>query len=112
LNYESGKQVAADDWPRWTVISTYWFEIALLYFDLFLPYYQEPKLKKLDSIGKSAFERSLLILKFWKDGASQVSNYVRNVFLVGFHIVGMLSSSWQGGVREGDGARPEHIWYE
>ena len=110
VTYDTGKEVASNDWPRLAVLETQWVEVELLYMDILLPFFEDIRKKMLpDEASRAAFEQGIRLLKFWRDGMAIGMGFIRNTLMVGFHIVGMLSSSWQGGAGSGDGRRPDNM---
>lgn len=83
-----GKMVSRSDLPRVGVVGTYWIEILLLNFGIFWQYYAE-----LHAF-KDPFEAKLW--SAWLDAAQIGNLLVRENLLIGFKVVGMLSSSYQG----------------
>ena len=119
VTLDTGKDIADNDYPRRAVLATQWIEVFLNYVDLSFPYwekheqnwiniaYSENVVKKLQE--HNIFNSQMRLFKFWKDGFVQSMIYTRNTLMTGFHIVGMLSSSYQGGAKEGDGKYPDNI---
>lgn len=84
-----------------------WVEAGLLYVDLLLPYFESYLKRGKTEIALQPINRAMRIAKFWRDGVLLTMMYARNALVVSNHIVGMLSSSFQGEAGAGDGKRPD-----
>jgi hypothetical protein len=107
VTYDTGKTVSKSDWPRRAVLATMWVEVTMSYLDILLPYVENHKKKGLEALGKQEIDRVMRAIKFGRDGLALAMIYTRNTLMVGKHIVGMLSSSYQGSADGGDGRRPD-----
>ena len=85
IQVDTGLDVARNDYPRMAVLALGWFEIMGYYFEAFLPFVPDAflpnEVKKFILIGKHL--------------AINAMNAVKNNILIGFNVVGMLSSSFQ-----------------
>ncbi len=109
VTYDTGKEVHSNDLPRLAVLYTQWVEIELLYIDLLLPYIEHFKKVGVTELVGKAIDRSVRLFKFAKDGLVFGLILMRNAIVMGGHIVGMLSSSYQGDADTGDGRRPDNM---
>ena len=87
ISYDTGKNVARNDYPRMAILATYWIEWALIEFDVFLQYYSE--MAALDTFQAK-------VINMVRDAAAVANNVARVNIMIGNNIVGMLSSSYQG----------------
>ncbi len=83
LNLDTAKGVALGDWPRWVVVFMQWSTMGFNWFNYFVPF-----LDLSDDASRS--------LKISRDIMKIVFNHGQCQWMLGFHIVGMLSSSYQG----------------
>lgn len=88
IQVDMGKDVAPHDYPRQAVVAIGWFEIFGYYFEALLPFVP----------GKAFGPQGELVKKYIlisKHAAINVANAIKNNIMIGYHIVGMLSSSFQ-----------------
>ena len=88
IQVDMGKDVAPHDNPRQAVVAIGWFEIFGYYFEALLPFVP----------GKAFGPQGELVKKYIlisKHAAINVANAIKNNIMIGYHIVGMLSSSFQ-----------------
>lgn len=85
--YDTGKDVALNDYPRLGVVLSYWMELMLTFVGILWEYYSE--WMKIDGLRAKVTDLSI-------DGISIANLMMRENLLLGYHIVGMLSSSYQG----------------
>ena len=90
IQVDMGKDVAPTDHPRRAVVAIGWYEILAMYFEGFLPF-----------VPDAVFGGPVLgnQIKKWlfitKHATVNTANFVRNNILIGYNVVGMLSSSFQ-----------------
>ena len=103
---------ATKDVPRIIATDVNFFQTILSYFNCILPFTDEKFLKqylpKLVSEILSVSKEKLFNFSMFRDGLHATLNFIRTHIMMGFHVVGMLSSNWQGGDVKG-GERKEVV---
>jgi hypothetical protein len=93
------------DTPRKVVVNLNWILNILSYINAFIPFCKKGEQFSIPyEIGKVA----LYQFKLFRDITNCVMTLARSHLTMGFHIIGLLSSSWQGGNVQG-GKRREVI---
>jgi hypothetical protein len=93
--------------PRKMVVDMGWIQNMISYINVFLPFVKKFKIGPF----QNKFEipkRPLFYFRIFRDFLNSAINLSRVHLMQGFHIVGLLSSSWQGGNVAG-GKRKEVI---
>jgi hypothetical protein len=100
VNYDTGKGIARTDYPRRAIVASMWLENMSYYFELLLPYSHHTGM--FGTMGALAVQKTKAVMLMSRD-AIFLSNFIfRANAMFAFEIVGMLSSSYQGGEDKGD----------
>jgi hypothetical protein len=83
-----------------------WVLNILSYINAFLPFCRKDK--EHVSIPLEISTKALFVYRLFRDSTNSVLTLARSHLTMGFHIIGLLSSSWQGGNVQG-GKRREVI---
>lgn len=85
-----------DDVPRQVAADLGWIQQIIGYINVVLPFIRPFEVGPL----KSAYDpgrAKLFMFRIFRDLTNSGINLLRCHMMMGFHVVGMLSSSWQGG---------------
>jgi hypothetical protein len=85
-----------DDVPRQVAADLGWIQQIIGYINVVLPFIRPFELGRL----KSSYDpgrAKLFMFRIFRDLTNSGINLLRCHMMMGYHVVGMLSSSWQGG---------------
>lgn len=94
IQYDTGKQIAKNDYPRQTVLWIGWLEIFGYYFDSFLPFIKQTDLTN-PTRNQMLSERIRTWIQIGKHIGIQALNGIAVDIRMAYNISGMLSSSFQ-----------------
>jgi hypothetical protein len=94
IQYDTGKQIAKNDYPRQTVLWMGWIEIFGYYFDSFLPFIKKTDLTN-PTYDQMISERLRTWIQVGKHVGIQLMNGLAVEMRIAYNISGMLSSSFQ-----------------